>query len=107
MIISHCIFNPKKMKILEKSQAGTFESSDVLILIEPVDEGSGRKIEINSSVKLQYGEQLKTIVEDYLDKNDIADIHLIINDKGALEPTIHARMETALKRACKQQKGTL
>jgi citrate lyase subunit gamma (acyl carrier protein) len=95
------------MKILQKSQAGTFESSDVLILIEPVEEKSGRKLEISSSVILQYGERLKNIINAELDKYEINDIHMIVNDKGALEPTIYARLETAIKRACNLQKGTL
>jgi len=95
------------MKILQKSQAGTFESSDVLILIEPVENNSGRKIEIQSSVMLQYGESIKTVINEELDRFEIKDIHMVVNDKGALTPTIKARLETAVKRALNEQKGTL
>jgi len=95
------------MKILQKSQVGTFESSDILILIEPVEENTGRKIEIQSSVMFQYGENLKMLINSELDKFEIKDIHMIINDKGALEPTIKARLETAIKRSLNLQKGTL
>ena len=86
------------MKILKKAQAGSFESSDIIILIEP-SETKGRKLKIYSSVALQYGDQIKRLIEKELDKFEIDDIHLIAKDKGALDITIAARIETALKRA--------
>ena len=42
-----------------------------------------------------------------LDRFDMTDIHLIAKDKGALEPTIKARLETAIKRSLEEQEGTL
>jgi len=99
--------NKKQMKILKKAQAGTFESSDIIILIEPVTENTGRKLEIASNVMLQYGEMLTNLINKVLDNYNIKDIHLIAKDKGALEPTIIARLETAIERALNQQKGTL
>jgi citrate lyase subunit gamma (acyl carrier protein) len=42
-----------------------------------------------------------------LDQYEMTDIHLIAKDKGALEPTIKARLETVLKRCLDQQEGTL
>ena len=70
------------MKPLRASQAGTFESSDVIILIEPLDHESGRKIEIESAVMLQYGENLKSIVNEMLDQWELTDIHIILKDKS-------------------------
>jgi citrate lyase subunit gamma (acyl carrier protein) len=81
------------------SQAGTFESSDVIFLIEPLPEKSGRKIELFSTVLHQYGESFNKIVVEMLDQFGITDIHLIARDKGALEPTIKARLETAIRRS--------
>ena len=95
------------MILLKKAQAGTFESSDIIILVEPVPEKTGRKLEISSSVMLQYGEMLTNLINKVLDKYKINDIHLVAKDKGALEPTIIARLETAIERALNQQKGTL
>ena len=89
------------------AQAGTFESSDVIVLIEPLPDGEGRKIEISSSVMQQFGDSFKQIVDDMLDLYEMTDIHLIAKDKGALEPTIKARLETAIKRSLGQQEGTL
>ena len=89
------------------AQAGTFESSDVIFLIEPLPENSGRKIELFSSVLHQYGESFNKIVMEMLDQYEMTDIHLIASDKGALEPTIKARLETAIKRSLGIQEGTL
>jgi len=89
------------------AQSGTFESSDVIFLIEPLPENSGRKLEITSTVMQQFGENFHRIVNEMLDQYDMTDIHLITKDKGALEPTIKARLETAIKRSLDQQEGTL
>jgi citrate lyase subunit gamma (acyl carrier protein) len=95
------------MKIIKKAQAGSFESSDILFLVEPVSEGMGRNIEIKSEVYKQYGNELGKIISSILDNNNISDIHLIANDKGAIVPVIKARLETVLLRASGEIRGTL
>ena len=95
------------MKVISNAQAGSFESSDILILVAPAAEGSGRKIEIESGVYMQYGDKIEELINEVLDLYNIADIHLKANDKGAIEPVILARMETALSRALNEQQGTL
>ncbi len=92
------------MNIKFAAQAGTFESSDVLILVQPHDKG--RKIEIDSTVLLQYRESLEAEILKVLDRLDVWDIHLIAKDKGALNGTISARVETAIVRAGGLQEGT-
>lgn len=92
------------MKPLYPSQAGTFESSDLIVLIEPMGSNAGRKIEIESVVKLQYGDNLRTVVSEMLDQYGLTDIHVILKDKGALEPVVRARMETAITRSLAQPK---
>ena len=94
------------MKPKIAAQSGTFESSDVIFLIEPLQENSGRKLEISSTVMQQYGDSFSHIVTDMLDQYEMTDIHLIAKDKGALEPTIKARLETAILRSLNQQEGT-
>ncbi len=95
------------MKILKKAQAGSFESSDILILIEPVEKGEGRTVEIDSAVEFEFGAEIEKLINDILDKNEVEEIHLVAKDKGAIIPVIEARMETALNRASNNQKGTL
>ena len=95
------------MKPKIAAQSGTFESSDVIVLIEPLPVGSGRKIEISSTVMQQFGASFRQIVDEMLDQYEMTDIHLIAKDKGALEPTIKARLETAIQRSLDQQQGTV
>ena len=95
------------MKPKIAAQSGTFESSDVIVLIEPLPDHSGRKLEITSTVMQQFGASFKQIVIEMLDQYEMTDIHLIAKDKGALEPTIKARLETAIKRSLEQQEGNL
>ena len=70
----------------------TLGQFDVIFLIEPLPNNSGRKIELNSTVMQQYGVSFRQIVDDMLDQYEMTDIHLIAKDKGALEPTIKARL---------------
>lgn len=95
------------MKPKIAAQSGTFESSDVIFLIEPLSDNSGRKLELSSTVMQQYGDSFNRIVVEMLDQYEMTDIHLIAKDKGALEPTIKARLETAIKRSLDQHEGTL
>ena len=95
------------MKPIKAAQSGTFESSDVIILIEPMPKNSGRRLEISSTVMQQFGTSFNQIVTEMLDLYELTDLHLIAKDKGALEPTIKARLETAIKRSLGQQEGTL
>jgi citrate lyase subunit gamma (acyl carrier protein) len=95
------------MKPKIAAQSGTFESSDVIFLIEPLPDLSGRRLEISSTVMQQFGVSFRQIVENVLDDYEMTDIHLIAKDKGALEPTIKARLETAIKRSLGQQEETI
>lgn len=90
-----------------KAQAGTFESSDIMILIEPLEKDSGRKVDISSTVILQFEEDIKKTINQVLDNLQVKDLHLIAKDKGALTPTIEARVETAVKRSLGIQEGTM
>ncbi|RPH34225.1 MAG: citrate lyase acyl carrier protein [Bacteroidales bacterium] len=95
------------MVIKQQAQAGTFESSDMLVLVEPVSEGTGRVIELHSPVMVQFGKSIKEEINNALDEYEIKDVRLICNDKGALSATISARVETAIRRALQIQDGVL
>ena len=71
------------MKPKIAAQSGTFESSDVIFLIEPLPDNSGRKLEISSTVMQQYGESFNRIIVEMLDSWQMTDIHLIAKDKVA------------------------
>ena len=91
------------VKLLKPSQAGTVESSDILIMLAPAELGTGIQIELTSPTMQQYGEHIKQLIAKILTEYDIQDVVVHANEKGALDCTIEARVKTALKRACKQE----
>ncbi len=95
------------MILKKQAQAGTLESSDLMVLIKPLPEGEGRMIEVISNVKSQYAESIHQAVNEVLDHFEISDVKLQVNDKGALTPVIKARVETVVKRALDAAEGTL
>ncbi len=95
------------MEIKKRAQAGSFESSDILIIVEPVKENTGRKIEMDSNVSIQFGDSILEDINRVLDRYEVENVKIIARDKGALPPTICARIETALKRSMEMEEGTL
>ncbi len=84
--------------VIEKSaMAGTLESSDAQVTVEP---GDALEVSISSSVLNQYGRQIKATVLETLDRLDVKTGKVTIVDKGALECTLKARVECAVFRSC-------
>lgn len=77
--------------------AGTLESSDAQITIEPG--GNGIELLLSSSVMGQYGKQIKATVLTTLKRLGVEQARVIVVDKGALDCTIKARVECAVFRA--------
>lgn len=86
------------MKVKEMVKSGSLESSDLLVMITPLTEGEGLKLEINSIVKKQYGDRIRDIVMEVLNESELEDSLILIQDRGALDYAIKSRMETALSR---------
>ena len=85
------------MKITKSAGAGSMESNDAMILIEP---GDGEvEIMIESVVKKQFGAQIEKAVREVLDEFQVDDARVVVRDKGAVECTLKARCETAILRA--------
>jgi len=91
------------MILKHNAVAGSFESSDVYVTVEPLKEGV--EIEIESSVISQYGKQIRASVENVLSLLEVEGAKVVVNDKGALDCTIRARVEAAILRACDINKG--
>ena len=87
------------MQLKVPAQAGTLESSDAMVLVEPVAEGAGRHIELESNVFRQYGQHIRLQIETTLDQLSVADVRILVKDKGALDATVRARVETAIRRS--------
>jgi len=84
---------------LRSAQAGTLESADILIMIAPAEPGAGVQIELVTPTMKQYGAMIRQAIEKVLAANGIVDARIHANDKGALDYTIEARVQTAIDRA--------
>lgn len=86
------------MKITKVAKAGTLESNDILIMVRPNDFGK-IELELDSIVMQQFGDIIKEVILHKVKEMGIDSITIKAQDKGALDYTIGARLETAIKRA--------
>lgn len=83
------------MEILKSASAGTMESSDVYVQIEPAQD---LNIQLESVVYNQFGDAIRKVVTEVLHEQGIENAAVRIVDRGALECVIRARVETAVLR---------
>ena len=84
--------------IKQKAHAGTLESSDIYVEIEPAEAGSGIALQLTSVVMQQFGPEIETVIRETLDALGVKDAQLTVSDRGAVDCTIRARVETAVCR---------
>ena len=84
-------------KIVKRAVAGTLESSDVYVELEPCEEGL--EVNIDSVVLNQFGEEIRRVVGEVLDAHQVKNAKVSLMDRGALDCVIRARVETAIMRA--------
>lgn len=88
------------MEIKKPAIAGTLESSDCQVTVEP---GNGKvDFSLESAVIHQFGNQIKKVTLETLKDLGVDNVRISIVDKGALDCTIKARIEGAVFRAVDQ-----
>ncbi|KIS45315.1 citrate lyase acyl carrier protein [Kosakonia radicincitans] len=85
------------MKIVREALAGTMESSDLMVKIAPVE--GELEVIVHSEVIKQFGDQIRKVVNDTLRAMAVHQGLIIIEDKGALDCVIRARLQSAVLRA--------
>ena len=85
------------MEIKKTGLAGTVESSDILITLEPG--GDGIAIHLDSAVEKQFGGQIRAVISETLQELGIRQATVTAVDRGALDCVIRARVKTAAYRA--------
>lgn len=85
------------MEILKTAIAGTLESSDAQVTVEPLTDDL--VLSVDSIVMNQYGRQIKMAALSALEQMGVATGKITIVDKGALECTLKARIECAVYRS--------
>ena len=93
------------MEILKPAIAGTLESSDAQVTVEPGQDGI--ELSLTSSVMNQYGRQIKATVLETLERLDVQHVRITIVDKGALDCTLKARVQCAVFRSCGQSAANI
>jgi citrate lyase subunit gamma (acyl carrier protein) len=76
-------------------QAGSKESNDCLVKIHKSDK---TEIHIDSIVGHLFYDQILKTVEETLAEENVGHVYVSIEDKGALDYTIRARLKVAIKR---------
>jgi len=84
------------MKIVKEAVAGTLESSDLMIRVSSSEK---LNVNINSTVEAQFGDDILRTVKEILAKLNIDKVEISIDDKGALDCVLRARLLTALMRS--------
>ena len=83
------------MDIIKNASAGTMESSDVYVELEPAQ---GLQIDLESVVYAQFGDSIREAVKEVLREQGVENVKVRLVDRGALECVIRARVETAIAR---------
>lgn len=91
------------MKILKAAVAGTLESSDAMVSIEPNE--AGIEFELDSTVINQFGHSIKKTVLETLENLGVENAKVKVVDKGALDCTLKARVEGAVYRSIDQKEN--
>lgn len=86
------------MNIITTGVAGTMESSDIIVTVEP-KEGAGIDLTLESDVMQQFGKQIEKVIRETLAELGINSARVSAVDKGALDCTVAARTMAAAYRA--------
>ena len=85
------------MNLLITATAGTMESNDIMITLEPAQSG-GIQISLTSNVLQQFGRQIEAVIRDTLLTTALRTPRSR-RGQGALDCTVRARVTTAIFRA--------
>jgi citrate lyase subunit gamma (acyl carrier protein) len=85
------------MQIVKEALAGTLESSDLMVKVAPSSDGT-LDVVINSEVMRQFGAQIEKVVRETLVRLGVVEGLVVVEDKGALDCAIRARLQTAVMR---------
>lgn len=88
------------MEIRKESICGSENSYDILVKIEPAE--NGIDVEVSSNSGEEQFKKIKNLVDQILNFYGIVNAKITIKDFGAPDFIIKARMETAIKRASQE-----
>lgn len=84
------------MVILKKAVAGTLESSDAYVTVEPAEK---LEVEIVGRIYLNFKEQFDKVVYDTIAEFNVVKGKFYVEDRGANDITIASRIRQAITRS--------
>ena len=88
-------------KIIRTAAAGTEESGDLRVTVAPAET---LRLTLHSTLHAQFGAAIEQTVRQVLAEQEITGADVLVEDKGALDCTIKARVEGAVFRSADQIK---
>ena len=83
---------------MNTAQAGTLESMDCLVTVSQTAPGVGVKIQITGSSAARFKSAMEKKTAEVIASMNVKDIDISIQDNGALDIVLGARVEAAVKR---------
>ena len=83
-------------EIIKMATAGTDEKSDVVVTVEPCE--NGLQLQIKSVVMNQFGTAIESSVREVLAEMGVKNAVVRVADRGSLDCVLRARVETAVLR---------
>lgn len=90
--------------MLRQASAGLRDKGDVMVRLLPAPAGSGVQLEIESKVMTMFGDQIRATVLEIIGSYGLTDVTVSVQDQGALDYVIRARVQTAIERAIREKK---
>ena len=90
------------MDLVKTAMAGTMESGDIMVTIEPQTSG-GITLDLTSSVMQQYGRRIEEVIRETLGELSVENAAVSAVDKGALDCTVRARVSAAAFRCAQAE----
>lgn len=84
------------MMIDRTASAGSLESSDAMVTVGPHPDGI--EIAVTSPVERQFGDRMRRTAREILERKGVTGAAVRIDDRGALDCTLRARIEAAVER---------
>ena len=83
---------------MKTAQAGTLESMDCLVTVTEAQSGAGVKIDITGASAARFRTAMEKKITKVLSAMKVSDIEIQVQDNGALDIVLGARVEAAVKR---------
>lgn len=90
------------MELIKNAMAGTMESSDIHIIVEK-NTGEGIVVFVDSIVIKRFGDEITRVIKETVKKMKVDNVTIRANDKGALNCTIKARVQSAILRGLEKE----